>query len=500
MIYKEAYIRKIGPNKFRVFSEKGKNMGTYRSMSAAKERLRKIEYFKHQNAAEDNYSLPRGGVGDVPEFFRRNLDYGERADSLNKKLKKLKAVESSLDKSGLVKEASQIKNLAKDLFFKAIAVAAGFGLAISTINTSLESGKLKEIRDEIVTEEGLNPNLLEQRNFPEGITFSEMLRELYPSENLSGKEDTFFDIFKQLNDHIIVNQDNQVMIADNYKNSYENTIGINYPKLDRVRAKLHKFLPSGYYAEEKIPLSEIKPSEDAIGSIVKSEGFMSKVYSDKPGLSWPEDKKKGMGHWTIGYGHLLTKKEIETGFIELDDGSKIHYNSGITEDQASKIRSEDFIKNKYISEDPTFLIERSIYDAIVDIAYNIGGSNAREFLSKIKNEDGTISKEKFREELWNWKGIKDPSHEKGILLRRTSQLLTGLGIFLPDLPEEAVRETYDLDDLRFSNAKLVSKYIDYVLERKASKEEIKNIFRDATNPEIPLNSHVDFISIIKSYK
>ena len=40
-------IRKIKGG-YRVVAESGRNMGTYRSLAAAKKRLRQIEYFKHQ--------------------------------------------------------------------------------------------------------------------------------------------------------------------------------------------------------------------------------------------------------------------------------------------------------------------------------------------------------------------------------------------------------------------------------------------------------------------
>ncbi len=41
-------IRKIKEG-YRVLSEKGRNMGTYKSEEEAKKRLRQIEYFKHLN-------------------------------------------------------------------------------------------------------------------------------------------------------------------------------------------------------------------------------------------------------------------------------------------------------------------------------------------------------------------------------------------------------------------------------------------------------------------
>jgi hypothetical protein len=46
-LYKVSYIRKLPDGKYRVFSSKGKNMGTYSSREAAKKRLKQIEYFKY---------------------------------------------------------------------------------------------------------------------------------------------------------------------------------------------------------------------------------------------------------------------------------------------------------------------------------------------------------------------------------------------------------------------------------------------------------------------
>jgi hypothetical protein len=40
-------IRKIKSG-YRVVSESGRNMGTYRTMDEAKRRLKQIEFFKHQ--------------------------------------------------------------------------------------------------------------------------------------------------------------------------------------------------------------------------------------------------------------------------------------------------------------------------------------------------------------------------------------------------------------------------------------------------------------------
>lgn len=49
-IIKYSYIRKLPNNKWRVFSEKGKNLGTYDTRDEAVTRLRQIEFFKHKKA------------------------------------------------------------------------------------------------------------------------------------------------------------------------------------------------------------------------------------------------------------------------------------------------------------------------------------------------------------------------------------------------------------------------------------------------------------------
>lgn len=51
-----AKIRKLPNGKYRVLSEKGKNLGTYDSLSGAKNRLRQVEFFKHKKAEEFTFS------------------------------------------------------------------------------------------------------------------------------------------------------------------------------------------------------------------------------------------------------------------------------------------------------------------------------------------------------------------------------------------------------------------------------------------------------------
>lgn len=54
---KLSFIRKLPNGKYRVLSEKGKNLGTYDSREKAKQRLREIEYFKHEDKSNADDSL-----------------------------------------------------------------------------------------------------------------------------------------------------------------------------------------------------------------------------------------------------------------------------------------------------------------------------------------------------------------------------------------------------------------------------------------------------------
>lgn len=55
VLLKLAFIKKLPDGKYQVMSEKGKNLGTYKSRLQAEKRLKQIEFFKHQDKshAED---------------------------------------------------------------------------------------------------------------------------------------------------------------------------------------------------------------------------------------------------------------------------------------------------------------------------------------------------------------------------------------------------------------------------------------------------------------
>jgi hypothetical protein len=65
-INKFSFIRKLPNNKYRVMSEKGKNLGTYDSEKDAKKRLKQIEFFKHDKSKSDDAQII--DLSDVDDF------------------------------------------------------------------------------------------------------------------------------------------------------------------------------------------------------------------------------------------------------------------------------------------------------------------------------------------------------------------------------------------------------------------------------------------------
>ena len=66
-LVKEAKIRKLPNGKYRVLSEKDKNLGTYDTREKAVKRLKRVEYFKHfdHNSADDKSVID---LSDIDQF------------------------------------------------------------------------------------------------------------------------------------------------------------------------------------------------------------------------------------------------------------------------------------------------------------------------------------------------------------------------------------------------------------------------------------------------
>ena len=67
-IVKTARIRKLPNGSYRVLSEKGKNLGTYKSKSGAEKRLRQVEYFKHLDKGSADDSVKKIDLTDIDDY------------------------------------------------------------------------------------------------------------------------------------------------------------------------------------------------------------------------------------------------------------------------------------------------------------------------------------------------------------------------------------------------------------------------------------------------
>lgn len=67
-LVKLAKIRKLPDGKYRVLSQTGKNLGTYKSHEAAKKRLKQVEYFKHFDHSNAEDAAPIIDLTDIDEF------------------------------------------------------------------------------------------------------------------------------------------------------------------------------------------------------------------------------------------------------------------------------------------------------------------------------------------------------------------------------------------------------------------------------------------------
>ena len=79
-LLKVAFVRKLPNGKYRVLSEKGKNLGTYTSRDAAKKRLKQIEFFKH---IDKNNLLDSSSVIDLTDV--EELTYSALMRKLRRK-------------------------------------------------------------------------------------------------------------------------------------------------------------------------------------------------------------------------------------------------------------------------------------------------------------------------------------------------------------------------------------------------------------------------------
>jgi len=499
MFIKESYIKQLGPKKFRVYSEKGRNMGTYTSRAGAKKRLRAIEYFKHLNSADDNHAFSRGGEGDVTEFFRRNLDYGERDKFLKKKISKLKSVKAALSGLGFKKEAVAIKNSIKSLLLNAFITLSLFGGAIHIANESLESGKLKEVMADFALEE--TPNLGELKaEFPIGTSIDSIISSIYPDISTENKRDIIVNFLEEYNPNLRFGESGlQLKQEEMFKHTHRAEVA--YPDLKSILDKFSKRLESGYTPSEVGIVGKMSPSEEGINFTMTAEGFSAKIYNDKTDYAWPKDKNNpdAKGHWMIGYGHQLKENELSSGKIKLPSGKIIRWTDGITEEEGRELKQKDIIGISILNAgvNPEEEITRGMFDALTDLSYNMGPARLSKLLSESRDELGKISPDLFARRLSGWTKVIDPKKEKGIKIRRISQLLMSRGILLPEEPSH-IESLFGDQETRMAtpDKEVVIRYLKHYGDNNISKEEVARILNSLGKN--PPNSPEEFVAILRA--
>lgn len=503
MFVKESYIRQISPKKFRVFSEKGKNMGTYPSMKAAKKRLAQIEYFKHKDSASDRHLLPRGGEGGVPPFFRQNLDYGEREGVLKKRVSKLKLAKSALQNLGLKKEAAQIRNNINSLLLTAFLVFGITGTGIYLGNKSLESGKLKEMAEDFALEE--SPNLQEKKaTFPIGTPVDEIISTIYTDFPVEGKKEIILEFLKEYNPNLSFDNGTlQLKEEELIKHTHQAEVA--YPDLDNIMMKFIRKLSSGYNPSEVGIVRDLDISPEGLSFILSGEGFSDSIYNDNEVFIWPRDKDnpQAEGHWTIGYGHVFSPQELKTGIIEISPEDKIKWTDGITEEEAKRIKRKDLIrlsvKKSTIGLDSP--VTKSLYDSLSDVSFNVGVGGLDKILGESRDPEGKFNIDLFSKELGKWTGVNNPSKRKGIKIRRIAQILMARGILLPKNPRHSDKtlQTYNVE-MSIPEKNLVIKYLVHFSGSKSIKEikesDVTKILKEVSTSS-PLTSE-DFAKILKT--
>lgn len=496
MIIKHSYIKQIGPKKFRVYSEKGKNMGTYPSKEGAKKRLSQIEYFKNKNSADDNHVFPRGGQGKVPEFFRKNLDYGERDEVLAKKLKKLRTASSALSELGLKKEAKKIKNGIKSLLLKSVLIFSLLGAGIHAANESLTSGRLKELSEEFALEE--SSNVEEKKStFNLGTPTEEIIFSIYPNVPVAGKEQIILDLLREYNPNLVFGETGLQLRQEQLFNQIRRA-EVAYPDLKKIMDKFSERLSSGYDITEVGEVGEMSISEDAKKALMSAEGFSSKIYNDNRKLKWPSDKEKGAGHWTIGYGHKLKESELDSGIIVLKDGSKIRWSPKLSEVEALRIKANDLILNSLLaaglSEDTE--ISRPMFDALTDLSFNIGPGALARFIVSIRDDSGNLSPDLFAKEISGWTKVDEKKQRKGIIIRRISELLTAKGVLLPEEPEHVLKDSISTQSkMTLPSKTTIHDYLkSFDDNNNLTEEEAESVLRALSKR--PPNSPSEFVETI----
>lgn len=116
-------------------------------------------------------------------------------------------------------------------------------------------------------------------------------------------------------------------------------------------------------------------SENGLELLKQWEGFKSKMYKDSAGLP------------TIGVGHLLTKSELTSGKITINNVS-VEYANGLTDQQILDLLSQDVDPAAAaVTARVKVTLSQNQFDALVSFTFNVGiGAFSGSTLLKVLNQ------------------------------------------------------------------------------------------------------------------
>ena len=156
-----------------------------------------------------------------------------------------------------------------------------------------------------------------------------------------------------------------------------------------------------------------------------SEGYRQSAYDDKnPKVTWSPGKIPS-GRWTIGFGHLLTKKELASGHIDIS-GKKYKWSKGLSRDISKVLLEQDAAKNLPKLDFDDLNIQEEEMKVITSLSYLYGPSRIKDMIES-SIIDGKLNENKFRKNLSKF-NVPDNG---GAYARRIAEILILDGIKLP---------------------------------------------------------------------
>jgi len=168
--------------------------------------------------------------------------------------------------------------------------------------------------------------------------------------------------------------------------------------------------------------------------IVNLEGLRYDAYDDATGQPITNTTKL-VGRPTIGVGHLVTKKEYESGVIRIYEGANfedVHWRDGLTDKQIMKLLAMDLKQAELIIENHVKVaLTQSQHDSLISFIFNIGPGKkgSKDGFVTLKNgQPSTIliklnagDYEGARDEMEKW--VKaDGKINEGLVNRRNKEI------------------------------------------------------------------------------